>query len=131
MSIEYIIGLGALLIFIYAWFADSLPKVYRLRGCRGKKWLLAFPDSSKSEIREFLQIFIDAFAFSNKDKLQFEPNDRILDVYKELYPSRWSADALELETFAEDIEAKYNFNLDKYWHEELTLGELFSRVKNT
>ena len=106
-------------------------QVYRLRSCMGKKWISTFPDSSKSEIREYLQIFIDAFAFSNKDKLQFEPNDKILDVYKELYPSRWSADALELETFAEDIEAKYNFNLNKFWYEELTLGELFYRVKNT
>lgn len=131
MSNEYIIGLGVLLVFIYAWFADSLPKVYRLRSCMGEKWISTFPDSSKSEIREYLQIFIDAFAFSNKDKLQFEPNDKILDVYKELYSSRWSADALELETFAEDIEAKYNFNLNKFWHEELTLGELFFRVKNT
>ena len=33
------------------------------RGCAGFSWRRRFPDASKSEIREFLDIFIDAFGF--------------------------------------------------------------------
>lgn len=97
----------------------------------GKKWVSTFPESSKADIREFLQIFVDAFAFSSRDKLQFEPNDKILDIYNAVYSSRWAPDVLELETFVDQIETQYRCDLSQYWHQELTLGELFSRVKTS
>ncbi len=95
----------------------------------GRAWKSVFPDSDKAEIREFLILFSDSFAFSRKDKLKFEPNDKILDIYREMYPSDLMADSLELETLAEDLEKKYNVTFDEFWSETLTLGELFSRVK--
>ena len=97
----------------------------------GKNWNSTFPDSNKEDIREFLLMFTDAFAFSPRDKLKFEPDDKILDIYRALYPSKWMADALEVETLVEDCEKKYSINFNDLWHDNLTLGELYSGVKNT
>ena len=38
------------------------------------------------------------------EKLKFSPGDRILDVYRAVYPSRWTPDALGLEAFAEELD---------------------------
>ncbi len=54
-----------------------------------------------------------------------------MDIYRELYPSKWMADALEFETLAEDLEKEYGINFNEPWHEDFTLGELFKIVKNT
>ena len=130
MTIIYII------VGIVIWLAcspniDGLPKKYRLRKCMGKYWRFEFPSNTKEEIREFLVLFTDAFAFSTSDKLNFKPSDKIYDIYRELYPSRWTPDSLEVETFANDIENKYSIHFEPLWNENLTLGELFFRVKNT
>ena len=130
MDLEYIVGIGVLLIAFF-WLGDTLPKKYRNRNCMGKNWKSTFPNSSKEDIREFLFMFTDAFAFSQSDKLKFEPDDKILDIYRELYPSKWMADALEVETLVEDCEKKYSINFNDLWHDNLTLGELYSGVKNT
>ena len=131
MSVTYIVVLVVVIWLASAFYGGGLPKKYRLRKCMGKYWKSAFPNSSKDDIREFLILFTDAFAFSTKDKLNFSPSDKILDIYHELYPTKWMADSLEVETLATDIENKYSFNFNKLWHENLTLGELFSIVKNT
>lgn len=106
-------------------FGGRLPKPYNMRSCQGKGWRIAFPSASKQDIREFLAVFVDAFAFSQKERLKLNPEDQVLRIYRAIYPSRWIPDALELETFAKDIEAKYGFSLENVWHEKVTLGELF------
>ena len=129
MKIALIITVIAIAI---AWsvYTGDVPKKYRIRNCTGKNWKKKFPDTSKEDIRRFLFLFTDAFAFSRKQKLKFEPDDKILDIYKALYPAKWMADSLEVETLAEDIEREYNINFTSIWHENLTLGDLFSKVKN-
>lgn len=106
-------------------FGGRLPKPYNTRSCQGKGWRIAFPSASKQDIREFLAVFVDAFAFSQKERLKLNPEDQVLQIYRAIYPSRWTPDAMELETFAKDIEAKYGFPLESVWHEKVTLGELF------
>jgi hypothetical protein len=107
----------------------SLPRLYQSRRCEGRSWREAFPKASKDEIRTFLLLFVSAFAFSDKDKLKFRPDDKILDIYRALYPSRWMPDALEVETLARDLHARYKLELDLIWSDELTLGEIFSNAK--
>jgi propanediol dehydratase small subunit len=102
-----------------------LPKPYDTRPCQGKGWRIAFPSASKQDIREFLALFVDAFAFSQKERLKLNPEDQVIQIYRAIYPSQWTPDALELETFAKDVEAKYGFTLESIWHEKVTLGELF------
>lgn len=89
----------------------------------------AFPNAPKAEIREFLALFVDAFAFPNEEKLKFSPDDKILSIYRALYPSRWMPDALEVETLAKYIEAKYGLPFASVWSENLTLGELFAIIR--
>jgi propanediol dehydratase small subunit len=109
-------------------FGGRLPRPYFHRSCQGKGWRRAFPRASKHEIRAFLDTFVDAFAFERREKLKLSPGDRILDIYRALYPSKWMADSLEVETLASDLEAKYRVTLGSVWSESLTLGELFAHV---
>jgi propanediol dehydratase small subunit len=53
------------------------------------------PAGFKGEIRNFLYLFVDAFAFPRTRALQFAPTDQVLSVYRALYPirdgpTRWS-----------------------------------------
>lgn len=97
--------------------------------CQGRSWRRAFPTASKASIRAFLQMFVGAFAFPATKRLTFSPDDQILSIYRRLYPSRWIPDALELETFAKEIEAISGVKLESIWSEELTLGEVFSAIQ--
>jgi hypothetical protein len=124
-----IIILFVVLIIIDAYYGYDLPKKYRFRKCMGRQWKATYPGVNKNEFRKFLNLFTNAFEFSNKNGLKFGPEDVILDIYKELYPSKWMADSFELETLADDLEGQYHVDLDKLWHDKLTLGELFSRMK--
>jgi len=110
-------------------FGGQLPRPYRNRSCQGRGWKTAFPSASKQDIRDFLSLFVSAFAFREKEKLKLNPEDQILAVYRALYPSKWMADALELETLSEDIERKYGVSPQRLWHEQLTLGELFASTR--
>ena len=128
MNLEYIVGIGVFLIVLF-WIGDTLPKKYRNRGCMGENWKVEFTNSNKEDIREFLLLFADSFAFSSGDKLKFEPHDKLLEIYKELYPSKWLADAMEFETLADELVNKYQVKLNDLWHNDLTLGQLYLGVK--
>lgn len=129
MSIVLILIFVCLALLISAKYGSNLPRPYRLRKCEGRGWRQDFPTASKNEIRSFLLLFVSAFAFADKDGLKFRPNDKILDIYRALYPSRWIPDALEVETLASDLQERYALELDSIWSDELTLGEIFSRVR--
>lgn len=107
------------------WSGGLLPAPYRKRSCQGKDWREAFPGATKQEIRSFLDVFVGAFAFSGQQKLNLSPDDRIWDIYRALYPHKWQADALEMETLAEDIRRIYDVCIVEMFSKRLTLGELF------
>lgn len=101
------------------------------RACMGREWRRRFPDVSKEKIRRFLQIFVDGFAFKNKDRLKFSPDDKLMDVYRSLYPSDGWPDDLEVETFALFLRDEYQFDLAQVQDSEVTLGNLFEMIQNT
>jgi propanediol dehydratase small subunit len=125
ISTVVILSLIAASVLWAVLFGGQLPKPYFNRTYQGKGWRNAFPTSSKQDIREFLSVFVDAFAFSQAERLKLNPDDQVLQIYRTIYPSKWTPDTLEIETLAKDIEAKYGFSLESIWHEPLTLGELF------
>ncbi|BBE50660.1 hypothetical protein OYT1_ch1100 [Ferriphaselus amnicola] len=129
MSTLTIMFLLAIAVLLGCASMGRLPGQFGDRACQGRGWRSAFPTAPKAEIREFLALFAEAFAFPNKEKLKFSPDDKILSVYRTLYPSRWTPDALEVETLAKDIEAKYGLQFSSVWSENLTLGELFAKVQ--
>ncbi len=118
--------------FVWAAFAGGkLPAPFGARSCQGKDWRHSFPDASKEEIRKFLSMFTDSFAFDDKYKLKLNPNDQLLDIYRALYPHKWQADALEFETLAEVLESEYGVHFGNIWCDGLTLGQLFSSVRQS
>jgi len=100
------------------------------RGCLGKEWRARFPAATKQEIREFLELFIRAFGFSRKNRLSFSPDDQVMDIYRALYPPKWTvADALECESLAMECERRYGIDMLDLFETSsagLTLGDIFT-----
>ena len=99
------------------------------RACIGIRWKRRFPDSSAAQIREFLDIFVDAFAFPQKRRLSFSPDDKVLGIYRGLYPDRFRADMMELEFLARRMRERYGADLMTFWREDITLGDLFAHKR--
>lgn len=129
LALLWLIVLASALWVIF--FGGHLPPPYRSRSCQGKGWKKAFPSAPKQDIRAFLTMFLRAFAFSDKEKLKFSPDDQILLIYRAVYPSKLLPDALELETLAAEIASQYGLKLETVWTDELTLGQLFGHLQNT
>ena len=133
MSAQYIIV--ALLVVAAAFAVVPLSrrraalKAYWQRRCSGRAWKSSFPSAPKQQIRSFLYLFVDAFAFPRHRALQFLPSDRVLSVYRALYPSKGLPDALEVETLAAQLQKTYGVSLSAIWSEELTLGQIFDRCR--
>ncbi|WP_206207984.1 hypothetical protein [Ahniella affigens] len=102
-----------------------LPREYRERSCQGRGWRKAFPLATKQQVREFLSVFVSAFAFDECERLKLSPADQVLNIYRAQYPSRLQPDAMELETLALDFERHYRQRLEMLWNDDLTLGDLF------
>jgi propanediol dehydratase small subunit len=100
------------------------------RACTGIRWRRRFPDSPKSSVRDFLDLFVDAFAFPRKRRCCFLPEDRVMDVYRALYPSGGLADSLELETFCNMLKKKYGVDLAASWRGDITLGEIYAQIRS-
>jgi hypothetical protein len=107
----------------------QLMRRFLERACTGKKWRQRFPDASNSEIREFLDIFVDAFGFKQSWRLQFTPEDRVLDVYRALYPVRNTADGMEMESLVIDLQKRYHVDIVSSWREDITLADLFTQTR--
>jgi len=100
-------------------------KEYWHRTCQGRAWKTEFPDEPATEIRRFLKMFVQAFALPSSEYLQFNPNDRVLDVYRPLL-SCCSADSLELEFLDRFVQHFYQLSLKQIWDPSITLGQLYA-----
>jgi propanediol dehydratase small subunit len=121
------------LLLAIAWtvkYGGRLPRMYRSRSCQGKLWKQAFPEATKDEVRTFLSCFVAAFAFAESERLKLQPEDQVLQIYRALYPSKWLADALELETLALGLKRHYGLELSTIWRDDLTLGEVFAQARS-
>lgn len=102
---------------------------YWKRSCTSFKWRRAFPDSQIAEIREFLTIFRDSFAFRESHLCCFTPEDKVMEIYHTLYPERLMADSMELETLASVLQERYRVDAETFWHEDITLGEIYKKTR--
>jgi hypothetical protein len=130
-SIILVLIIAILMILaIYASLKNrQLLNKYWLRSCTGKEWKQQFPNVSSGDIRNFLEAFTAAFGFARKERLKFNPSDKVMDVYKAIYPSNWIPDELELETFAKELQKNYAVDLYKVTNNNITLGELFEMTR--
>jgi hypothetical protein len=99
------------------------------RTCTGIQWKRRFPDSSASQIREFLDIFVAAFAFPKRRRLSFSPDDEVLQIYRGLYPEKFMADMMELEFLVRDMKTSYGVDVSAFCREDITLGELYEHTR--
>ena len=105
-------------------------RIVRGRSCAGLEWRRRFPDARADEIRRFLDVFVDAFIFPEKHRSRLQPDDRVMDIYHMRNPPGWGlGDSMELETLGLDLERQYGFDVLDSWHDDITLGELFRRVR--
>ena len=117
---------GLLVVFLNTNMRRILQR-YLSRGCTGFAWRRRFPKATNPEIREFLDIFIEAFGFKTAWRLKFSPDDRVMDIYRTLYPPKLTlSDGCELESLERDLQKRYGFEVAALWREDITLGDLFA-----
>ncbi len=100
------------------------------RACTGALWRRRFPDAPKNAIREFLSVFVEAFAFRKSRRFCFSPNDKVMEIYRAQYPGKGLSDALELETLVRGMQEKYAVDLAIVWNDNITLADLFIHTRS-
>ena len=125
MGVLILITLSIVGFLVAGSFVDTLPREYRQRPCMGAMWRRRFPVASKQTIRQFLFFFAETFAIRERRALLFGPDDKLLAIYRARYPSQLTPDALEFETLAQQLQKQHRIILSSFWHDDLTLGELF------
>ncbi len=124
-------GIVAIVSSAFAIARRKRLQKYWSRPCAGRQWRQRFPNATKQDVRSFLQAFLDAFGFSKKNRLKFNPDDKVMDVYRTIYPPGSAVDSMELETFALKLEREYGVDLVTAWKpEETTLGDVFEMTRN-
>jgi len=109
-------------------FSRLLPGRFLGRGCMGREWRRRFPNAGKQSIRRFLGVFTDAFGLPVRHRLGFSPHDKVLDIYRDMYPHRGVPDELELETFVLEVRENFGIDLSQGDNKDITLGDIYSRI---
>jgi propanediol dehydratase small subunit len=131
LMVVILVGMMILINLPFELKRKRLLQRFWSRPCTGRLWKRRFPDASKQSIREFLELFVDAFLFSSDKRLKFGPDDKIMDIYKSLHPCSWSADAMEYECLFIDLRRKYGFDVtESTMNRNTTLGQLFEAIRN-
>jgi hypothetical protein len=131
LQIVAIVFFGSLVVILANIKTRQAMRHFFDRGCTGIKWRRRFPHASKEEIREFLDIFTEAFGFKQSRRLCFAPDDRVMDVYRTLYGGQPLADDMELETLVSDLQKRYRVDILSSWREDITVGDLFVKSRRT
>ena len=127
-----ILSLGLLAGISFEFSRQRKLRPLLFRPCSGIRWHRRFPDVPPARIRDFLNLVAGCLGIGQKHRLAFRPDDRVMDIYRALYPPKWSiGDAMELEDLATELDRCYGMRMDEIWHEDITLGELFDRAKST
>jgi len=105
-------------------------RAYYARSCTGRAWMKRFPAAKKEEIRSFLDIFIDSFDLDPKKKLAFSPDDRVMDIYRTMYPKNSLMDDMECERLVIECERRYGIDILKHCSDSATLGDIFYAIQN-
>ena len=124
------IAVLALLILVLQGIARRHAlRPYWDRACMGMRWRRCFPDAPKTEIREFLSILVDAFGFRHSRRCCFAPDDKLMDIYRAVYPQGSLSDSMELESFAYALDNRYGIDLFASWQDGITLGEIYAEIR--
>src|SRR5689334_1156832 len=121
LSLILCAALVASAVFWSGWSIRRRLAHYYSRRCAGRAWRKRFPSATKEEIRDFLRLFVAAFLLEKKRALSFSPDDKVMDVYRTIYPSPIMADALETVTFARECQRNFGVDITKDCEADPTL----------
>lgn len=77
----------------------ELPEVYRSRPSCEELWLAKYSPANDHLAEAILTLLCDVFGFDQRHRFQFSPDDRLPDIYCQIYGKRRrAADAMEIET---------------------------------
>jgi hypothetical protein len=125
MNAIYII-LGLAVIACIFWAVERIRlRKYAARSCQGRAWKQAFPTARKEEIREFLGLFVGAFALPSRLKLRLRPDDRPVEIYDIVTAG---IDSMEFESFSVDLEKRFGRGLNQEMDDSWTLGDIFRHI---
>jgi hypothetical protein len=113
---EWVIGTCVVLVAGVAFVVNSVRERRRLlrfygRGDLRGEWRARFPGVLEEEVGEFLRMFVDAFALPRRGEFAFSPDDRLLAVYRALYPRPGGGDQCEFEVFVISVRRRYGLDL--------------------
>jgi len=133
---DWVIGIGVVVVpGVVAFVVNIVRERRRLRvfydreDLRGE-WRERFPESSEAEVGEFLRMFVDAFLLRRGAEFAFGPGDRVMDVYRGIYPRRGMADAMEGEVFVISVTGEMDAALREQFDDvDVTVERGVSRVR--
>ena len=99
-----------------------VPRPYRDRTSQRSAWDDRYQHAPPPEMDRVIALICDTFLFHPDNRNKFAPDDRLLDVYRACYPSRWywpQGDCMEIE----NILIALDFHSDTL-HPEISLGDL-------
>lgn len=67
-------------------------------------WEATYPPQDLPVVERALDDIVSAFLLRKDDAHRLRPEDSLMDIYSAAYPSQWTADTLEFETFAQILE---------------------------
>ena len=100
---------------------------YTDRPCQGSTWKRRYPSRTSEDIREFLEIFGDAFLLKQKDLMKIHPDDCVHDIYRDIYPSIDGSDSLEYNCFDKSLRERYGLTLEIFGPNP-SVGAIFRRT---
>jgi MFS family permease len=94
------------------------------------QWRRQFPNSSKAEIRDFLNALARSLGFESAKHRLLSPNDKLLSIYESIYGPGSTPDNTEIDHFIRHMQERYGIDVLTSWREDVTVGELYARAKN-
>ncbi len=130
------VGLIAAELYWNSWrsgkaFCSPLPSLYQSRSNQKDVWRRDYEGKSAETADAVLTLLCESFIFNPESRYQFLPDDRIADIYQEIYP-RWktwfSGDCMEFELFGLGLEERFGFDASQ-WRPDITIGEIVDSIK--
>ncbi|HEV2327157.1 MAG TPA: hypothetical protein VGY56_00025 [Verrucomicrobiae bacterium] len=100
-----------------------------LRNRTNRQWNQLFPNASKAEIREFLEVLFRSFDEPLPENYRLSPSDKLIRAYRAIYGPDTAPDKTEIENLANQLAQRYGVEVLNSLREDTTVGELFALIQ--
>ncbi|MEM7576565.1 MAG: hypothetical protein AAF328_03735 [Planctomycetota bacterium] len=132
--IWFLVATLALLYIVMCGLENSARRIafgrVAQRSCAGFAWRARCRRERTLAVRSFLESVVDEMGLPRKLTAKLRPDDRIMDIYRWIYPPNRNlgADALELECLSLELERRYRVSLADMFGDDVRFGDLFDRL---